>query len=441
MASVASTLERIKSDLRQFIPDAQILDACNRVGHRFRRRVFDPVATVHLFVLQVLCFNTAMTHLRHLARRRINPPAYCRARMRLPLAVLQDLLRRSADAVLEGVGDGSGRFCGHRVLLLDGSTALAPDTPASQDAFGQPRGQKSGCGFPMPQVIGLFDAFTGVALQVIGCPLYTREMRTLWALHPLIGPGDLLLADRGLCSYAHLALLVLQGSHACFRLHQRHRVRFDARCRGAHAASRRQRRLGKDDQLAEWFKPRTCPAWMSPGQYARLPERLTVREVRYRLVRVGYRVRTVVVVSTLLDPITYPHGEITRLYGLRWQVETHFAELKTTLKMRRLKSRTPQGVLKELAVFALVYNLVRAVMLRAARRQRIDPSRISFVDTIRWLLSARPGEALTDLVTHPKRPARHQPRVIKDLRDTYMKMTLPRPRLKALLDDLRGRPK
>jgi hypothetical protein len=442
MASVASALDRIKSDLRRFLPDSQILDACSRSGHRFRRRVFDPVATVHLFVLQVLCFNTAMTHLRHLARRRVNPPAYCRARMRLPLAVLQDLLRRSADAVLGGVGHAEGgRFHGHRVLLLDGSTALAPDTPASQDAFGQPRGQKPGCGFPMPQVIGLFDAFTGVALQVIGCPLYTRELRTLWALHPLIGPGDLLLADRGLCSYAHLALLVLQGSHACFRLHQRQRVRFDGRCRGEHAASRRHRRLGRDDQLAEWFKPRLRPAWISPGQYADLPDRLTVREVRYRLVRVGYRVRTVVVVSTLLDARLYPQTEMKRLYGLRWQVETHFAELKTTLKMRRLKSRTPQGVLKELAVFALVYNLVRAVMLQAARRQQVDPSRISFLDTIRWLLSAPPGQTIKDLVVNPKRSERHQPRVIKDLRDTYMKMTLPRPRLKARLDDWRGRPK
>ncbi len=212
MASVSSALDRIKSDLRQFIPDSDILDACHAAGHRFRRRVFDPVATVHLFVTQVLCFNTAMTHLRHLSRGPINPPAYCRARMRLPLAVLQDLLRRSASAVLdahEGFAS-DGRFCGHRVLLLDGSTAMAPETPDSCRVLGQPRGQKPGCGFAVPQVIALFDAFTGVALAVLGCPLYTREMRTLWTLHPLMQTGDLLLADRGLCSYVHLALLQMR---------------------------------------------------------------------------------------------------------------------------------------------------------------------------------------------------------------------------------------
>jgi hypothetical protein len=442
MASVSSTLDRIKSDLRQFIPDTQILEACATAGHRFRRRMFDPVATVHLFVLQVLCFNTAMTHLRHLTRRRVNPPAYCRARMRLPLAVLQDLLRRSASAVLRTQGHGSdGRFCGHRVLLLDGSTAMAPETAESCRVLGQPRGQTPGCGFAVPQVIALFDAFTGVALQVIGCPLYTREMRMLLSLHPLLGAGDLLLADRGLCSWVHLALLQGRGCHGCFRLHQRQLVRFDGRSRGRHANSRRLRRLGKDDQLAEWLKPGSRPAWVSPQQYADLPQRLMVRESRYRLIRTGYRVRWVFLVSTLLDPIAYPHAELTRLYGLRWQIETHFAELKTTLRMRRLKSRTPAGVLKELAVFALVYNLVRAVMLQAAARQKVEPSRISFLDTLRWLLSAQPGEPLPPLLINPKRSGRHEPRVVKDWRDDYPKMTMPRARSRALLDDWRGKVK
>jgi hypothetical protein len=447
MASVASSLDRIKSDLRRFLPDSDILAACDRAGHRFRRRVFDPVATVHLFVLQVICFNTAMTHLRHLARRRVNPPAYCRARMRLPLAVLQDLLRRSASAVLATHDPGGqgrsddGCFYGHRVLLLDGSTAMAPETGDSCRSLGQPRGQKPGCGFAVPQVIALFDAFTGVALQVIGCPLYTREMRTLFNLHPLLAAGDLLLGDRGLCSWVHLALLQSRGCHGCFRLHQRQFVRFDSRSRGTHANSRRMKRLGNNDQLAQWLKPRSRPAWVSSEQYAQLPERLIVRESRYRLIRTGYRTRWVFIVSTLLDPMIYPHAELTRLYGLRWQVETHFAELKTTLKMRRLKSRTPAGVLKELAVFALVYNLVRAVMLRAAVRQKVEPTRISFVDTLRWLLSARPGEPLPLLLINPRRPGRHEPRAMKDWRESYPKMTLPRARCRALLDDWRGKVK
>jgi hypothetical protein len=101
--------------------------------------------------------------------------------------------------------------------------------------------------------------------------------------------------------------------------------------------------------------------------------------------------------------------------------------------MRKLKSRSADGVRKELLIYALVYNLIHAVMARAAQRQRTTPDRISFIDTLRWLLSASPGEELGDLVINPRRPGRHEPRKIKDLKDTYRKMTSPRSELRKAL--------
>jgi len=92
----------------------------------------------------------------------------------------------------------------------------------------------------------------------------------------------------------------------------------------------------------------------------------------------------------------------------------------------QLKSKTAEGVLKELAVYALVYNLVHLLMLRAAQRQQVQPDRISFIDTVRWLIRAEPGEPLPDLGINPYRPGRHEPRVVKDREDTYAKMTRPR---------------
>src|ERR1700734_1860207 len=91
MASIFCALDRIKRDLRSFLTDAAILSAAAEAGHKWRNRKWGPVETVHLFILQVLNFNTAMTHLRHLSRKAIKAPAYCRARMRLPLKVLQEL--------------------------------------------------------------------------------------------------------------------------------------------------------------------------------------------------------------------------------------------------------------------------------------------------------------------------------------------------------------
>ena len=160
---------------------------------------------------------------------------------------------------------------------------------------------------------------------------------------------------------------------------------------------------------------------------------LQVRELRVLLPRKGQRTREVTIATTLLDPVKYPKEKILELYGIRWQVETHFRELKTTLKMRKLKSQTAQGVKKELVIYALVYNLVRRIMVLAAERQKVTPDRISFLDTIRWLIRATPGEPLPDLLINPRRPNRYEPRVVKDREDTYTKMTRPRPELRKWL--------
>ena len=118
----------------------------------------------------------------------------------------------------------------------------------------------------------------------------------------------------------------------------------------------------------------------------------------------------------------YPKGQIADLYGVRWSVETHFAELKTTLRMRKVKSQTPAGVQKELAVYALVYNLVHGVMLRAARRQGVTPDRISFVDALRWLLWSSPGDDLPVLVVNPVRKRRTPARRIKAGRHRFAQL-------------------
>jgi len=435
MASVSRTLTRIKQDLRPFLPEESILAACQQVGHAWRNRKFGPLRTIHLFILQVLCFNTAMTHLRHLAKESVNAPSFCKARMRLPLAVLQMLLRQSSLA-MRGVTKGQGLWCGLRAYLVDGSSTIAPDTPSSQKAFGQPKGCKKGCGFPVPKVLGLFDAFTGMVVEVMSFPLYTHEQSQVWRLHPLLGLGDLLVGDRGLCSYVHLAMLSLRNVCGLFRMHQKQIVDFRPHRRAGgkgRPSSTFVRRLGRHDHIVRWKRPNLRPKWMSKKQWTTLPASLLVRELRYQIPRKGQRTECITLATTLLDPERYPKEKIAELYGVRWTVETHFAELKTTLKMRKVKSKTAVGVQKELAVYCLVYNLVHLVMLEAARRRKVPPDRISFIDAIRWLLSAAPGETMPDLVVNPRRPGRHEPRVVKDREDTYPKMTRPRAQLRKAL--------
>ena len=159
-----------------------------------------------------------------------------------------------------------------------------------------------------------------------------------------------------------------------------------------------------------------------------------VRELRYTIQERGFRPTQITLVSTLLDAECYSLSDLASLFCQRWQIETNFGHLKTTMKMDVLKCQTVDGVLKELQVFALVYNLVRQVMLEAASRQNVELNRISFIDALRWLQSARPGDELPPLVVNPYRPNRLEPRVIKRRPKTYPRMTKPRKQLKKELN-------
>ena len=142
---------------------------------------------------------------------------------------------------------------------------------------------------------------------------------------------------------------------------------------------------------------------------------------------------TVTIVTTLLNPRRYPARELVKLRMRRWDVETNIGHLKTTMKMDILRCQSVEGVTKELAVFQLVYNLVRAVMLEAAFRQSVTVSRISFADTLKWLRHARPGDNLPALVVNLSRPERIEPRAVKRRPKEYDRLTKPRDELRKAL--------
>jgi hypothetical protein len=271
------------------------------------------------------------------------------------------------------------------------------DTPTLQDAFGQPNVQRPGCGFPVARLLGLFHAGTGVLLKLVVAPLLTHDLAQVQAVHPALQPGDVLVADRGLCSYAHLALLVQAGVHAVLRVWARQIVDFTPGRPFVRPGVRRTpavkgiprsrwlKTLGVQDQLVAWLKPKTCPSWLTREALAALPETLVLREVRYHTSRPGFRTRQITLVTTLLNAERYCVADLAELYRQRWQVETALAHLKTTMRMEVLHCKTVSGVLKELTVFAIVYNLVRMVMWHSDRLKHVGVERISFLDALRWL--------------------------------------------------------
>lgn len=442
MHRINEALRQIQADLAKHLEPATIEKLCRSARYHWRQRVLDPVTTIHLFVLQILHGNTACSALPHLAKKRFTASAYCQARARLPLKIFQKLLKQVGQA-LERVTDQAERWRGHRVFLLDGSAFSMPDTPELQKEFGQPGVQKPGCGFPVAHLLLLYHAGTGLLRQVLAAPLRTHDMSQVAALHPELAAGDVLVGDRAFCSFAHLALIFRRKLHAVFRIHQRqlvdfrphraHQVPGRGKTRVGVPRSRWLRKLAVHDQLVEWHKPVECPEWMSAREFAALPGTLVLRELRYRVVQPGFRSREITLVTTLVDAERYRAAELAKLYRLRWRVETNLSHLKRTMQMDVLHCETVPGVLKELTMFALVYNLVRVVMWEAARRQEVDVDRISFVDALRWLTSAEADEPLPKLNVIPRRPDRIEPRVRKRRPKEYPLMKKPRKKLRKEL--------
>jgi Transposase DDE domain len=431
--TIPAIVRQFKSDVAKTLAPESILRVCELLGHAWRDRVLDPVATVHVFLLQILHGNIACSALSRLSGLVFTASAYCEARGRLPLAVFAVLLERVGEALVPEM-DETGLWHGHRTWMLDGSSFSMSDTPELQAHFGQPAAQAKGCGFPVAHMLALFHSGTGFLRQVLASPVNTHDMKHAAVLHPGMAEGDVLIADRGLASFAHLALLFGRGMHALFRCHQQQIVSFrvgrkhtkQRKSQKGLPRSRYVRRLGRRDQLVEYSKPRSKPSWMDPEAYAALPEALLVRELRYSTPERGVRTRVVTLVTTLLDPATYPAGELAELYRSRWRIEGNFRHLKTTMGMEVMHCKSVDGVLKEMCVFAIVYNLVRLTMLEASRRQGVPLERISFVDALRWLRDTPLGELLSDLIVNPARPNRIEPRARKRRPKEYDLLRQPR---------------
>jgi hypothetical protein len=405
----------------------------------------NPVVTIQIFFVQILHGNTACEHLSHLTGLSFTAAAYCQARMRMNLAALHLLLQRCVEQLQQGSFD-TANWLGHRVFYVDGSSFSMPDTPQLQAHFGQPGGQQPGCGFPVAHWLVLLHAGTGMITKMLSAPLRTHDMAGVAELHPELHAGDVLVADRGFCSYAHLALLLQRGVHGLLRIHQRTIVDFTPGrahvhpCQGKADRKRGKPRsrwiqpLGTHDQIVEWFKSSNRPQWMSESQYAALPDSLVVRELRYTIQEKGFRPTQITLVTTLIDAERYTPSALASLFAQRWEIETSFGHLKSTMKMDVLKCKTVEGVLRELQVFALIYNMVRQVMLVAAQRQEVDVRRISFIDALRWLQTAQAGDQLPKLVVNPLRTHRIEPRVRKRRPKEFPLMKKPRRQLKKELD-------
>ena len=431
--SVKNTFFQINDlPFNHLLPES-LIQAIHQSGN-VRSTVFTPLLTLKAFVFQVLSpTGSCKEAVAHILMERINfdhpansmnTGAYCKARLRLLLDHLKAAVTLSGQA-LHQQASTAWLWMGYRVVMVDGTTLLMPDTEDNQKVYPQQRVQKPGLGFPIVRLVGLVSLATGACVDYAIGPYQgkkTGETSLFANLIQSLCQQDLLLADRYYTSFAIISLLIQQGTPLVFR--QRSTVKSDFR---------RGQRLGAKDHIIHLIKPKKKPVWMSEEDFAKLPDVIYVRE---------FSVKGVVYVTTLLNAKSYPKKVLAELYQQRWKIELDFRTIKTHMGMEMLRCQTAQMVKKEIAVNLLAYNLIRANMARGACIKGKEPRYLSFMATVQLmrttvgLCMTRTGKALGQLI-YPllmamtetevgKRIRPNQPRVIKRRPKGYPLMTKPR---------------
>jgi hypothetical protein len=413
-------------------------------------RIFSPLVTLWVFLGQVLsadhsCRAAVARLMAHRLAHGQRPcsaqtGAYCQARQRLPerfFAAVACTVGRALDARAEG----GWLWHGRRVYLFDGTTVTMPDTRANQAAYPQVYNQKPGLGFPIARIGAITSLACGAIVNLGFCRYAGKgqgEVRLLRRLWGVLCPGDVLLADRLTANWATIQMLQGRGVELVSRLNKAHR-RVDFR---------RGRRLGPEDHVVRWAKPTSIRS-LDRETYRALPDYITVREARVRVLQPGFRTKSIVVVTTLLDPKQTTRGDLAELYRARWHAELDLRSIKATMQMRELRCKTPESVRKEVWAHVLAYNLIRTVMAQAAARHGVPPRSLSFKGAMQTLEAFQPllelrtahgaehrlrlrRDLLDAIAAHrvANRPDRYEPRLKKRRWNHYDWLTRPRAELK-----------
>jgi hypothetical protein len=283
---------------------------------------------------------------------------------------------------------GAYRF-GLRLMVIDGSTEVVPDTPANAAAFGRPSNQQGACAFPQVRVVYLMEGGTHALVDAGVWPYATGERVGAHRLLRSVTAGMLVLSDRGLHSYDFVAGIRGRDAHALGRL-------------PANVTLQIERPLADGSALA----------WLRPADAGRRPDDapLRVRVITYTLTDpalpgCGEEHR---LLTTLLDPALAPALEVACAYHERWEAELTVDEQDThqRLPLRPLRSRRPVGVVQELYGLFLAHFAIRVLMHEAALQAGLDPDRLSFVHAVRVVQDAIPEFQMVAEADLPRLAAR-----------------------------------
>ena len=400
--------------------------ACRLVGHRYRKRSLTPIITIlHMILAAIwpeesfqasadLLWDTVSAADPQTPRKQPSRGSFANARKRLPLTVWQSL-HRAVAAKASAFSERWSSWRGHRVILVDGTCLTLDDQSALRKHFGRQSGHHGKSRYPLLRMVAVSLANTMTILDYAFGSYRTDETALLRRLFDSLLPGDIIVADRHFaganlyCEYQRAGLEFLTRAHQRLNIGRLKVVEW----------------LGEND-----FITQLTVSKIYRRKDPTLPETIRVRLIgRSVSSRDSSQRKPIWLVTSLTDSVAYPADEIVELYSRRWRIETLFSQLKTSLGADVLRSQTVEGVSKELAAKVVALNGIRCLMLQAADEHDADPMRISFVGTIRAVLTfshhfatappwkLRPLEqALLRTIAHrlvPLRPGRQEPRATR----------------------------
>lgn len=337
--------------------------------------------------------------------------AYVKARQRLELRLLYKVFFKIRNSIISST-DKSNLLFGRQVKVVDGTSIRIPDSPENLEEFPLKKDQRKGVSYPIVNLCGLFDLASGVALNWwIGDK--TKSELTLWQkLWKSLSAGDIILGDRAYCGHAII-------SHLKATKNVDHVVRINSQMSWKGA-----KKIAPNQWIYSWKKKGKRSALISKNEWERLPDELEVRIIKCRIYEDGIRGHEVTILTTLVDPIKYPAEAIAKMYQKRWDVELYFRDIKTSMKMEFLNSRKPKSVKREIIMFMISYNLIRAKIIEASSSYKCDISKVSFKGTCQALIQLLPflieeeskkivqlNDIFLEQITNNLLPKRTKPRV------------------------------
>lgn len=375
-----------------------------------------------------------------------NTGAYCRARAKLGWQVIREIccqIAETAGALFEPqsltaeylqhpcVAAVQGHQTSGRILLVDGFTITASDTPENQAVFPQNPAQQAGLGFPIIRGVSLISMATGLLVDLALGPYAGKQSGETALLRQLLGrlqPGDTLVADCFYCTYWIVAACQKKGAQIVMKNHDKR----ENWPRGA-------RRLDQYQRTTFWLRP-SRPDWMSAEQYAQYPVQIEVSLVDIQILTPGFRAKKLTPATTILETDVFTRDWMANVYRSRWLVEVDIRAIKCSLGMDIIPAKTPQLVQTEIWSCLLAYNLIRLKMLQGSLADERIPRTLSFTATQQllannWVLHA--GQLTDELVEVGqqtvasqqvgRRPDHVEPRANKRRPKLRALLTKPRP--------------